>query len=208
MTTSAPAKTWKDVPGWFDFQDIYDEAVARAPAAGAHFVELGVLFGRSSIYMATQILSSGKSITFDAVDNWPSPFHLGPKEWMPEAYNQPRRLMQSLVDSHGGVRQAFRWFAEQCNVNGSIHVVDSDLRVAAQLHRYQPASLDFVFLDADHSEEGTRAAINAWLPKVKPGGVFAGHDFVEAWPGVVAAVKALLPGAVARGKSFFYRVPV
>lgn len=39
------------------------------------------------------------------------------------------------------------------------------------------ASLDFVFIDADHSYEGCKADIEAWLPKVKPGGFISGHDY-------------------------------
>ncbi len=39
------------------------------------------------------------------------------------------------------------------------------------------ASLDFVFIDADHSYEGCKADIRAWMPKLKPGGLLAGHDY-------------------------------
>lgn len=38
-------------------------------------------------------------------------------------------------------------------------------------------SLDAVYIDAEHDEESVRADIRAWLPKVKKGGIFAGHDF-------------------------------
>ena len=38
-------------------------------------------------------------------------------------------------------------------------------------------SVDFVFIDADHSYAGISRDITAWLPKVKRGGVLAGHDY-------------------------------
>jgi hypothetical protein len=38
-------------------------------------------------------------------------------------------------------------------------------------------SLDFAFIDADHSYEGCRDDIKAWFPKVKPGGLLCGHDY-------------------------------
>jgi len=54
--------------------------------------------------------------------------------------------------------------------------------------------LDFVFIDANHSYEYVRQDIAAWTPKVRPGGIVAGHDFLarsragEEW-GVIRAVR-------------------
>jgi hypothetical protein len=57
------------------------------------------------------------------------------------------------------------------------------------------ASLDFVFIDADHLYEGVRADIAAWRPKVKPGGYLSGHDYHPgAFEGVVRAVDELCAG--------------
>jgi len=41
---------------------------------------------------------------------------------------------------------------------------------------------DFVYLDADHTEESTWKDINAWWSKVRSGGVLAGHDYSAAIP--------------------------
>lgn len=38
-------------------------------------------------------------------------------------------------------------------------------------------SLDFAFIDADHTYEGCSEDIAAWAPKVKPGGLLCGHDY-------------------------------
>lgn len=38
-------------------------------------------------------------------------------------------------------------------------------------------SLDFVFIDADHSYKGCKDDIEAWLPKLKQGGLLCGHDY-------------------------------
>jgi len=50
-------------------------------------------------------------------------------------------------------------------------------------------SLDFVFIDADHGYESVVKDINAWTPKLKPGGLLSGHDI--SWPGVRKAVDEL-----------------
>lgn len=42
--------------------------------------------------------------------------------------------------------------------------------------QYADASLDFVYIDADHSYESVVADITAWKPKVKLNGFIAGHD--------------------------------
>jgi len=56
---------------------------------------------------------------------------------------------------------------------------------ASELH--EDASLDFVFIDASHKYEDVVNDLKAWYPKVKKGGVFAGHDY-PIWEGVKKAV--------------------
>ena len=40
-------------------------------------------------------------------------------------------------------------------------------------------SLDFVYLDADHAYEAVAADIRRWFCKLRPGGILAGHDFLD-----------------------------
>lgn len=49
-----------------------------------------------------------------------------------------------------------------------------------------PASLDFVYIDGDHSYNGVKKDINNYFPKVKSGGVIGGHDINS--PGILLAV--------------------
>lgn len=58
---------------------------------------------------------------------------------------------------------------------------------------FRPAAFDFVFIDADHSEDAVRADIRAWAPLIKPNGWLTGHDY--DLPGVAAALEAELPTA-------------
>jgi len=40
-------------------------------------------------------------------------------------------------------------------------------------------SLDFLYLDANHTLQYVIADLAAWVPKVRKGGIIAGHDFVQ-----------------------------
>jgi hypothetical protein len=44
-------------------------------------------------------------------------------------------------------------------------------------HKFSTESLDFVYLDGDHSYEAVKKDIRLWWPKVKQNGMLAGHDF-------------------------------
>lgn len=44
----------------------------------------------------------------------------------------------------------------------------------------EDASLDFVYIDARHDYCGCSEDIALWWPKVKPGGIMAGHDYMTA----------------------------
>lgn len=43
--------------------------------------------------------------------------------------------------------------------------------------RFKDGSMDFVYLDGDHTLDGVAADIAAWQPKIRPGGLLCGHDY-------------------------------
>jgi len=45
------------------------------------------------------------------------------------------------------------------------------------VNNFEDNSLDFIFIDGDHSYEGVYTDLMLWYPKVKYGGLFAGHDW-------------------------------
>ena len=45
-------------------------------------------------------------------------------------------------------------------------------------------SIDVVYIDGDHTYGGVKADIGAWWPKVKPGGILAGHDYCTGKTGL------------------------
>jgi len=44
---------------------------------------------------------------------------------------------------------------------------------------FEDDSLDFVFLDGDHTYEGVKLDLQCWYDKVKKGGIFSGHDYMD-----------------------------
>ena len=55
---------YNNIKGWFNFDDLYSEMVAKHPS-GSHFVEIGCWRGKSTAFMAVEIINSNKDIKFD-----------------------------------------------------------------------------------------------------------------------------------------------
>lgn len=52
--------------------------------------------------------------------------------------------------------------------------------------QYADDYFDWIYIDTDHSYKTTYAELCAYAPKVKPGGIIAGHDYIVAnWDGLV-----------------------
>jgi len=45
--------------------------------------------------------------------------------------------------------------------------------------QFEDGYFDFIYIDADHRYEGILKDITAWYPKLVPGGLFGGHDYVN-----------------------------
>lgn len=68
--------------------------------------------------------------------------------------------------------------------------------------QWRGASVDFLIIDSDHSYEGVKADLAAWLPHIAPKGLVFIHDYDadgtrfadhERYPGTRQAVQELIP---------------
>ena len=59
----------------------------------------------------------------------------------------------------------------------SVHIIRKDSLKASE--QFPDEYFDWIYLDADHSYEGCSNDLEVWFPKLKKGGVFAGHDYVD-----------------------------
>jgi hypothetical protein len=162
--------------GCFECDSLYTDVVKSA-GNDAHFVEIGPFKGKSSSFMAVEIINSGKNIKFDCVDNWKgNPEHHANGPW-PD---------QDVING-----TVFEQFTKNMKpVEGNYTAISMDSVEAAKL--YADQSLDFVFIDGNHSYESVKADIIAWTPKIKPGGILAGNEFRALWPDLRRAVEELI----------------
>ena len=63
----APVTRWTDIPGWFQWRDAQQEAVA-AFSGDSIFVEVGCYLGRSLCSLAELVCQAGNGITLIGVD--------------------------------------------------------------------------------------------------------------------------------------------
>jgi predicted O-methyltransferase YrrM len=159
---------YQTIPNWFDYHSVYRDAVATAHPHSL-FVEIGVWKGGSTAFMGVEIVNSGKPITFHAIDTF-----LGSKEHgnIENFYEEAKQNLSPLLD-----RGALTL------IQGHSHEV---------VHQYPDESIDFLFIDGSHEYEDVKKDLLLWLPKVKHGGIIAGHDYDPAWLGVVQAVNEVI----------------
>lgn len=176
----------QDAPGWCDFAAVYERAVKQTPNGG-RLVEVGSFQGQSAILMARLIKRSGKRLHFTCVDH----------------FQGSQEHHEDLELDCTDLRGQFEANLERHGVAKDIQILPLASVEAAQT--FADDSLDFVFLDASHDEDAVREDIAAWLPKIKTGGVLAGHDF--EFFGVARAVTAMIPGTQVEliGRSWWYR---
>jgi hypothetical protein len=146
------------------------------PLIGA---EVGVARG----LLSAMLLRARPQLVLLMVDLWapnPSPDYRATKD------RNSRFSHRRFAIFYGQARQNTRFARERAKL------IQADSVAAAAT--VAPASLDFVFIDDDHSLSGCTRSIAAWFPKIKPGGWLSGHDYAHTNPqfrfGVTEAVQA------------------
>ena len=147
------------------------DAIIRRLPRNACMAEVGVLIGKLSEYL----LHTRRDIKLLMIDSW------APADEQPDSYKKTR----DVHSTHDVVR-VNKHKEEAANrarhYPGRAHIMHmTSLEAAQDIEDY---SLDLVFLDADHSYEGVKADLMAWVHKVKaPDGWIGGHDYANPEPG-------------------------
>lgn len=129
----------------------YYQHLAPKLRLGAVCVEIGVAWGRSTIFLASELSHLGnRQARIYAVDTWEPDYFSGAWSMSTWAQHASKEELALVCPMRMNSLQAARLF--------------------------DPRSLDFVFVDGDHGP-GCADDIRAFLPLVKSGGIIAGHDY-------------------------------
>lgn len=165
-----------EIQGWSELLiPLYRRIVPQLPD-DCKVVEVGCWRGRSTAFLAVELLNHKTKFSLGCVDTW-----LGSP--LEKTFEHPM-----FADVLGD--PVFEEFNNNMDpVKEHISVMRMTSVEAAK--RYADNSLDFIAIDDDHSYKGIKRSLDAWLPKLKPGGFIAGDDVGPNWPNVEKAVTRM-----------------
>lgn len=150
---------WSEIDGWFSDEDAaFVSDICRNLPKDAIVVEIGVFAGRGTAVMAPICMASG--CEYHAVDNFQGSDPSDPA---------------TKAQRSGGIHDTFEGNMRSLGLHDHISIHVSDSADAASM--FPDGSVDFCFIDADHTPAGVRRDIAAWWPKVRAGGLLGGHDY-------------------------------
>jgi len=169
---------YRELPGWFDWEWLYAEW-AQSCCATAVFVEVGVYLGRSLAFMCEQ-LEDKPRVQVWGVDNW-AVDQVGTiphwEGWGGDAWHEMAGNPREECIRIGGPFNSFTTRMHDAAPEALERSFLLRMQSARAARVFDDASVDFVYIDAEHKYDSVRADIHAWLPKVRPGGKIAGHDY-------------------------------
>lgn len=147
---------------------IADMARERKWTEGA---ELGVFDGATHFHLVENV----PGLTLYGVDVWDAPgFREGPTKSGERCFC-PHCEATRAARKKAPVAKLREEVLARSAVEPRSVILEMTTAAAASL--IGAGSLDFVFVDADHSREGVSADIKLWRPKIRPGGMLIGHDW-------------------------------
>jgi hypothetical protein len=164
---------YHSLEGWFNMEKQYLELLDATPEGGT-FVELGCFKGKSTSFIGVEIHKQQRAIEFFSFDSFEGATNSTDKNEV-KAYNGILNIQETCRKNIEPI-------------GNKVRVIKSLSHEAADL--FDDGSVDCIFIDAGHSYEAVKADIEAWLPKMKPNGIMAGHDY-NAWEGVNKAVTEI-----------------
>jgi predicted O-methyltransferase YrrM len=161
---------------WFTDPSVYSLMVNNCRPTGT-LVELGAWKGRSSAFLVVEAKNKNEDIEVHIVDTW-------------------KGSQEHSEEMKDGLYEKF--ISNMAPLNGLYTAHRMNTNEASKL--FDDSSLDGVFIDADHSYEAVKQDISNWMPKVRSGGILAGHDYTSTFSGVVRAVNESIQSFTIHGQ--------
>jgi predicted O-methyltransferase YrrM len=183
------------VPGWtgvYEGRSLYALA-HHGPGRGA-IVEIGSAWGRSTICLARGSKSAGRE-RVHAID--PHLKNPEPGRWRAAG---GQKGMGRVPQSYIGDGSTLPWLLYNLRRFGVEDWVVPIVSTSASASNLPIDGIRLLFIDGSHTYEGVKSDIDAWLPRVAPGGVVVFDDYLGTKPtwGVRRAVDELLSSGKVR----------
>ncbi len=151
------------VQGWMTERELgFLHGVALSIPAGGTVVEVGSWRGRSTVSICEGLLAK-RDVTLACVDTFRG------------SADSPIMLQQHRQElAEDRIYHEFRR-------NVAAYPFVETLRMSSEeaSGRFADESIDWIFIDAQHTFEPVRNDIRWWWPKVKIGGLISGHDYLH-----------------------------
>lgn len=164
-----------NIPGWMSKNELeFLHSIVKDAGNSALIVELGSWKGRSTAALYTAIHDSQTVVT---IDTW-----LGQSNLRFAEHKEvlKRDIFLEFLDNMHNLIIYPAWYD---NIRRGVCYLRMDSTDAVSL--FDNGSIDVIIDDCDHRQVGLM--IDIWRRKIKPGGIYCGHDF-RSRPGVEAAV--------------------
>lgn len=178
---------WEFVQGWFYYPEFFRHVITNLPEK-ATIVEIGSWRGRSTCCLATYVKESNKDIKIHAIDTFEGSDEKVHREIM-------SKMTKSLYDD----------FISNINACGVADLITPMKMTSIEAsEKFKDKTVDFIFIDGAHDYDSVKEDIDAWLPKVKSGGLICGDDYGDTFEGVKRAVTEKFGSRVNVHKSCWY----
>lgn len=155
-----PPTDYREIQGYFDWEHLYKEFAERLPEGGA-FCEIGCWRGQSLAYLMHELSQLGKKVELWGVDHFQG------------SVEDPNlRQVASREDVFSQCQENLRSIGYPVKLMRAPSVEGAT--------QFEDASLDGIFIDGSHDRDSVSADLKAWMPKLKPNGILAGHDINQS----------------------------
>ncbi|MDB4947083.1 MAG: hypothetical protein JWP97_6617 [Labilithrix sp.] len=179
----------KGIDGFFSEDEGRWYARFAGGLRGGTFVEIGSWKGRSTSFIGKVCAANRTRLV--CVDHF-----AGSQDSLAARYDAEL--------AREDIEQVFR--ANMASLGIAVELLVEPSVAAAS--RFADGSVGRIFLDGSHDGPSVRADLEAWFPRLAPGGILAGHDHDAKHPDLCAAVDAFAASrglVVARGpRSIFW----